>query len=395
MPEEIQNIDLSGSLLEALRQAKSAGLDEAATQKVYYEYINFHTRKKGVPYYGKLELTPLCNLSCKMCYVHLSPEQMGERSLLTTDDWIKLIDQAVKAGMVNVALTGGECLIYPGFDEIYLHLRALGIRTTVLTNGVLLDAERIRFFQQYPPALIQVTLYGASEEEYEQVCGVRRFETVLANIKRAREAELPLNLAITPNRFLPDGGEALLKLVVSLDIPYKINFCLFAPLPGTGREKDSIDMELEDYIRLYSLRAQLNGVSLIPVDPADLPVPAKWSEKQENGLRCGAGMNFFTIQWNGTMTPCSMLFHVREYPLQNGFEVAWKTIHEAALRYPIPVECEACEYNRVCPTCPVIHAQDALPGHASPRQCQRTQRLIERGIMRLNTPKDNNLSYIL
>ena len=166
-----------------------------------------------------LELTPLCNLNCKMCYVHLTPQQMGERRLLPTDVWLNLIDQAEKAGMTKAALTGGECLTYPGFDEIYLHLQTLGIRTAVLTNGVLLNEDRIRFFQRYPPALIQITLYGASEEEYEQVCGTRHFETVLANIRRAQEAGLSLFIAITPNRFLTDGGEALLKLAVSLDIP--------------------------------------------------------------------------------------------------------------------------------------------------------------------------------
>jgi radical SAM protein with 4Fe4S-binding SPASM domain len=360
---------------------------------VYNEYFSYQTREKAVPYQGTFELTPLCNLNCKMCYVHLSPEQMGERSLLSADTWIKLIDQAAEAGMMNASLTGGECFTYPGFDEVYLHLQAQGIRTAVLTNGVLLDEERIRFFQQYPPALIQITLYGSSEEEYEQVCGARRYETVLANINRAVEAKLPLFIAITPNRYLPDRGEGLLRLVTSLGIPYNINSCLFTPQPGTGREKDSVDMELEDYIRLYTLRAQLNGASHTPIDPAALPEPAARSERQVTGLRCGAGMNAFAIQWDGTMIPCTSLHYVREYPLKNGFEAAWKTIHEAALHFSIPAECETCRYNSVCPACPAIHAQDAPPGHASPRQCRRARRLVESGLVRLNAPEHNDYSH--
>lgn len=390
MPEKTKCIDLSCGLLEVLRNAEAAGLDAAGIEKVYNEYFSFWTRKKAVPYHGMFELTPLCNLNCKMCYVHLLPEQMGERSLLPTEVWIKLIDQAVEAGMMNAALTGGECLTYPGFDEVYLHLRALGIRTAILTNGVLLDEERLRFFRQYPPALIQITLYGSSEEEYEKVCGARRFETVLANIGHAKEAKLPLYIAITPNRFLPDDGEALLRLVASLDIPYNINSCLFTPQPGTGRENDSADMELEAYIRLYALRAQLNGASLTSVDPAALPEPAGRSEKQVTGLRCGAGMNAFAIQWDGTMIPCSSLFHMREYPLQNGFEAAWKSLHEAAFRFPIPAECEACRYNSVCPACAAIHAQDAPLGHASLHQCMRARRLVESGLVRLNAPEYSN-----
>jgi len=392
MSEKEVGIDLSGSLLNVLRQAEKKGLDAVEIENVYNEYFGYHTRKKGIPYNGVFEMTPLCNLNCKMCYVRLSPEQMGERSPLPAETWIRLIDQAAAAGMMIATLTGGECLTYPGFDEVYLHLQALGIQTKVLTNGVLLDEERVRFFQEHRPALIQITLYGASEEEYEQVCGARRFEAALANIHRAREAELPLFIAITPNRFLPDGGEALLRLVASLDLPYNINSCLFTPQPGTGREKDSLDMELEDYIRLYTLRRQLKGVSITPVDPAELPEPAKQSEKQLTGLRCGAGTNSFTIQWDGTMIPCSSLFQVRTYPLKNGFETAWKAIHESALRFPIPAECEDCQYKSACIICPVIHAQDASPGHASPRQCLRARHIVESGLVRLQLAEENKFS---
>ena len=393
MHDKTAGVDFSGNLLETLRQAEKQGMDAAAAEKVYNEYFTFQTRKKAVPYQGMFELTPLCNLKCKMCYVRLSPEQLGERSLLMADTWIRMIDQAAAAGMMKAALTGGECLTHPDFDAIYLHLQELGIRTAVLTNGILLNEDRIRFFQRYPPALIQITLYGASEEEYEQVCGTRHFETVLANIRRAQEAGLSLFIAITPNRFLTDGGEALLKLAVSLDIPYNINSCLFTPFPGTGREKDSVDMEMEGYIRLYKLRAQMNGEVITPVDPASLPEVARQMEPQKLGLRCGAGMNAFTIQWDGAMIPCSSLFQIRESPLRDGFQAAWNAIHEAALHFPIPAECEACEYNSVCPSCVAIHAQDAPPGHASPRRCQGARRLVESGLVRLHTPKDNDFSH--
>lgn len=393
MHDKTAGVDFSGNLLETLRQAEKQGMDAAAAEKVYNEYFTFQTRKKAVPYQGMFELTPLCNLKCKMCYVRLSPEQLGERSLLMADTWIRMIDQAAAAGMMKAALTGGECLTHPDFDAIYLHLQELGIRTAVLTNGILLNEERIRFFQRYPPALIQITLYGASEEEYEQVCGARHFETVLANIRRAQEAGLSLFIAITPNRFLTDGGEALLKLAASLDIPYNINSCLFTPHPGTGREKDNVDMEMEDYIRLYKLRAQMNGEVITPVDPASLPEVARQTEPQKLGLRCGAGMNAFTIQWDGAMIPCSSLFPIRESPLRDGFQAAWNAIHEAALHFPIPAECEACEYNSVCPSCVAIHAQDAPPGHASPRRCQCARQLVESGLVRLHTPKDNDFSH--
>lgn len=152
-------------------------------------------------------------------------------------------------------------------------------------------------------------------------------------------------------------------------------------------------MEMEDYIRLYKLRAQMNGEVITPVDPASLPEVARQMEPQKLGLRCGAGMNAFTIQWDGAMIPCSSLFQIRENPLRDGFQAAWNAIHEAALRFPIPAECEDCSYNGICPSCAAVHAQDAPPGHASPQRCQRARRLVESGLVRLHTPKDNNFPH--
>lgn len=378
------------TLLELLQLADDRGMSDEEKTSAFNLFLNAQTRKKAIPLFGQFELTPLCNLSCRMCYVHLAPEQMNGHGLLPVNIWKNLIDKAVEAGMMKASLTGGECLTYPGFDEIYLHLWAMGIRTAVLTNGVLLTEERVRFFQRYPPSLLQISLYGSGEEEYEAVCGVRCFKTVLTNIKRAHEAKLPLFIAITPNRFLPDRGESLLRLVASLDIPYNINSCLFTPRAGTGREDECVDMETEDYIHLYKLRAHLNGTILSPIDPRALPDLAAYSDEFVTGLRCGAGMNAFTIQWDGAMIPCSSLSHVRQYPLKTGFEESWKNIHEAALRFPVPAECETCKYNSVCPVCVAIHAQDAPLGHASPRRCSRARRLVESGLVRLIALGNNN-----
>ena len=367
-------------LLELLDEAERKGLSEAEIRRLYGRYLNKRTREKGIPLSGLFELTPLCNLSCKMCYVHLQPEQMKGKSLLTGQQWKGLISDAVAAGMMYATLTGGECMTHPDFEEIYLHLQSLGIMTAVLTNGILLTEERIRFFKEHPVSLIQVSLYGASDDDYEQVCGVRCFDRVVNNIRKAQEYGLPISIAITPNRFIPDKGEKLVRLAASLTIPYNINSCLFSPRPDTERQDELIDLDNDDYIRLYSLRTELAGNPVHESEPCEFVPPDQFG-KECFGLLCGAGMNCFTIAWDGSMMPCSSLHHVRAATLKIGFMPAWKKIHEAAVHYPIPAECVACKYNDVCPSCVAVHAQDAPPGHASPRQCQRAMKLLQSGLV--------------
>ena len=129
--------------LDMLRQqGREAGRDYGD----FSRYLEKKARKMNVPLFGQFELTPLCNLSCKMCYVHRTENQMAGLSPLPPAVWKELMAQAFSAGMFEATLTGGECLTYPGFDELYLYLQSLGCQITVMTNGVLLNEERLRFF---------------------------------------------------------------------------------------------------------------------------------------------------------------------------------------------------------------------------------------------------------
>ena len=105
------------------------------TFKNLSRFLDDKDREKGVPVHGQFELTPLCNFSCKMCYVHLDADQLSGRRVLSTDAWKGLMRQAWEAGMLHASLTGGECLTYPGFDELFLYLQSLGCTISVLTNG--------------------------------------------------------------------------------------------------------------------------------------------------------------------------------------------------------------------------------------------------------------------
>ena len=368
------------SLLDDLKGIESPMLDMHGTME---RFIDIKARKLGIPIHGTFELTPLCNLDCRMCYVHLNKDQLKDKKLLTAQQWKGLIDQAVDAGMLDATLTGGECLTYPGFDEIYLHLQSKGIRTTIMTNGLLLTQERMVFFKKYPPRFIQVSLYGGSEDEYEAVTGYRCFERVLDNIRRLAQTKITSALAITPNCFMPNGGETVVRLAHSLGMSYSINTSLFRPREDTGRQNDAIDMDVDKYIRLQVLRRELNGTKVLPIRECELPVPGK-AGKPMKGLLCAAGNSSFDICWDGTMRPCSSFEDIAAYPLQDGFAAAWKKVRAESLEYPLPAECPECPYRELCPSCVLIHRQDTPAGHASPKVCDRAKKLVSSGLVTIN-----------
>lgn len=373
-------------LFDTIQQVQSPTLDVFGTVN---RFLDMKARKKGIPIRGMFELTPLCNLDCKMCYVHLSKEQLGQRQLLTTAEWKCLMEQAIHAGMMDAMLTGGECLTYPGFDDVYLFLHAHGIRVGILTNGLLLTEERLKFFREHPPKGIQLTLYGSSDDEYERVTGVRCFDRIIRIIQQLKNSKIPIYIAITPNRFMLDNGEELLRLVHGMGVPYSINTSLFMPREETGRSEKAIDLDLDSYIQLQVLRKKLNGNEVMPQVGCTLP-PTSKSCKLEKGLRCSGGSSSFFISWDGRLLPCGSFVDCQAYPLQVGFDQAWQTVRSICREYPLPQECGDCAYNEACPACVMVHGQDTKPGHASPRICARARKQVEAGLVSLDVLRRNH-----
>lgn len=105
------------------------------TYNTYERTLIRRALQKGIPLSASFELSPLCNMNCRMCYVRLSKEEMKEKGRLrTAREWLELAHQMRDSGTLFIILTGGEPLLYPEFKEVYLGLRKLGMIITVNTN---------------------------------------------------------------------------------------------------------------------------------------------------------------------------------------------------------------------------------------------------------------------
>ena len=377
MKETVDGIDF----LDMLREKSDR---KGHTFNDLSDYFEMRAREQGVPIHGQFELTPLCNFDCKMCYTHLTAEQMKGRPLLTAPQWKEIIRQAWERGMFKATLTGGECLTYPGFEEIYLYLHSLGCEVHVLSNGLLLNESWVDFFKAHMPASIQITLYGNSDECYERVTGQRAFGKVCENIKRIQEAELPLRISITPNRFMGDSVFDTVRLAKSLCDSVEVNSGLFNPREETGRAGQEDDLGIDDYIKIYRLIEEIDGYEVREVPEEMLPEPGGTpTEDIPNGLRCGGGRSCFVVDWKGRMTPCNELEQIGADPLQEGFDKAWETINKACCNWPCVAECEVCPYVSVCRTCAAGMLKFAPPGVRPVKLCEQTRKMVRHGIYRI------------
>lgn len=369
------------SLVDKLEEWQRQGLHPNEIALRMRRFMEYKARMKAVPLRGTFELTPLCNLDCKMCYVHQNREQMEAQAmdLLTGRQWCGFIQQAVDMGMLEATLTGGEALLHPDFDDIFLFLEKKHVKVNLKSNGLLLTEKRIAFLKAHHLASLQISVYGCDDVSYEQVTGRACYKQVMESVERVKAAGIPFELVITPNKYVWDRLEELICLVDAMGIQYSVNPGLMDPLVETGRSGGDHDLTLDQYIQLHHLIARLKGVELLPPCVESIPHMGGAVHECVQGMQCAAGRSVFSITWQGRIHACRMLEDIQFDGLSIPFAVGWKLINEAVKVYPIPRECVGCEFEAVCPSCVIQHGYGAEPGHANPAICRRAYRMAAEG----------------
>lgn len=377
------------NLIDLLEDLDREGISGYHRQEIYKRYLNLRARMHGQVYSGGFELTPLCNFDCKMCYVHLTKGQMErEANLLTVQQWISIMGQAVDAGMMHADLTGGECLSYPGFKDVYLYLRSRGVEVSVLTNGQLITEEMADFFAQYPPSVIQITVYGSDEDAYEAVTGRRAFGDVKAAIERLKRRNIRLFLAVTPNRYMQEDTHALMEFLRSLDVRYGIGTGSLPARPDTGRNLESYAPETALYVKLHlDEQRYLRGLedSPAPARPYVDYIPTGFHT--ESKIPCSSGLCAFHINWKGEMSPCIPFHSINRSVLEHGFEDCWNWIKAQMRSYEPPKECSDCANRLACAACPAERTSGVLGGSLNKAVCERYDQYVRAGILQI--PQDD------
>ena len=112
---------------------------------------------RRLPLDATVETTFRCNLRCVHCYVNEPARDPAARAReLSTDRLLRLVDEVVAEGCLEVLFTGGEVLLRPDFPEVYLHAVRRGLRVTVFTNGTLVTDKVADLFEAYRPACIEI-----------------------------------------------------------------------------------------------------------------------------------------------------------------------------------------------------------------------------------------------
>lgn len=337
-------------------------MNKKSTEPYISTYLHSKGRRLGLPIGGNFELTARCNFNCPMCYVHMTEEQVrASGKELTARQWLDIAEAAKSKGMVFALLTGGEPLIRKDFFEIYDGMRQMGLLVSINSNGSMLKGEILERFLENPPVRFNISLYGGSNETYQNMCGRPVYDQVKENIRRLREAgvDVSLNLSITPyNR---QDLDKIYADAVELDVNVRASSYMYPSVRVNGEQYGCGNrLSVEDSARCsvywdtlrfteeeFAIRAE-NMAKLVNTEQDGCPV------ESGEGIRCRAGSSSFWMTWDGRMLPCGMMTTPVAYPLEVGFDAAWEQIRAASAEVRMPAECVSCDHKDICGVCAAV-----------------------------------------
>ncbi|WP_455953196.1 GTP 3',8-cyclase MoaA [Blautia sp.] len=144
--------------------------------------------------YLRISVTDRCNLRCRYCMPE-GVQDVGMKNILTFEEIWEIVKTGVSLGITHIRITGGEPLVRKGCADLILGIRKIpGVETiTMTTNGVLLG----NYAKQLKEASVDgvnISLDTLDPEEFCQITGKREFPAVLAGIRAAKDAGLPVKL---------------------------------------------------------------------------------------------------------------------------------------------------------------------------------------------------------
>jgi radical SAM protein with 4Fe4S-binding SPASM domain len=305
-------------------------------------------RAEHVPVGGSIAMTHRCHLRCVHCYLGDERHATLESREQDTAFWRSLIDQLADAGCLNLLITGGEPLLRRDFAEIYGRAAERGILTTVFTNATLVDERIVSLFDRLTPEMVEVSLYGASPQVYEQITGVPgSYRRCLAGVDALLARGIVVGLKTVVMRENLPEIDAMRRMAEERHVPFRLDAALFpcrdgcqAPLDHRIPPDLAVSLELEDQALLQRTVDFFRRMRRTPAE--------------DRLFSCAAGLTGFHVDPEGRLLPCLMVsthgFDLRKGSFREGWDSVLPGFREQLVEPGYT--CHECEKRFLCGICP-------------------------------------------
>jgi PqqA peptide cyclase len=165
------------------------------------------------PYTLVAELTHRCPLACPYCS---NPRSLVRgHDELTTNEWLRVIDDAAALGVMQMHLSGGEPLARADLEAIAVRARESDLYVNLVTSGVPLERDRLA---RLAPSIdhVQLSVQDADSAASDRVAGCVSFDQKMRVATWVKELGLPLTINVVLHRENIDRTPAMVAMAERL-----------------------------------------------------------------------------------------------------------------------------------------------------------------------------------
>jgi radical SAM protein with 4Fe4S-binding SPASM domain len=322
------------------------------------------------PFMVSYSITTKCNLKCKHCYSESVDKSAPDE--LSTEEAFHLVDDLSSWGIGLLIIDGGEPLCREDMLGIVRYASSKGIRTTIGSNGTLIDEAMARKMVDAGVMAVAISVDGADAVTHDSFRGVDgAFEQTFRGIEACRNAGLPfqLNMVIHKDNFSQLGE--MLRLALDLGANATEAFDLVAAgrakhecqgLVLSLEERKQVMEQLAEAQEDYPIVIRVPGCPMYPLVLQEKNIipkhfPAEMLRRVPYyGRGCAAGMpmGYVMVLSNGEVNPCMLLQvnlgNIRQQSIISIWENS-PTLTKLRQRDLLKGECGVCNYKLTCSGC--------------------------------------------
>jgi len=120
------------------------------------------------------EITHRCPLHCVYCS---NPVVLtAAKSELSTEEWLRVFQEAARLGVLHVHLTGGEPAARADLCQLIAGAHSNGLYTNLITSGIGISRDRLKSLVDAGLDHIQVSFQDSRKEHADSIAGARAHE---------------------------------------------------------------------------------------------------------------------------------------------------------------------------------------------------------------------------
>ena len=307
------------------------------------------------PVNANLYLTHYCNLGCSFCCYR--PFQKGNNKDLSTEQWLKIIDELSDLRVFQIRIPGGEPFVREDLLKILEHIALRNMRFTLNTNGTLMSEQDARFIASLNRAdEIRLSVDGM-EEKHDEIRGAGNWKRTINAIKFLKKyaVKVHITMVLTTSNY-QDCIKTCHFLFDDLQVnSLQINSVSdgFSEIsPEQGKVSDEVYARImKEVIMLKKTYPQITSSFLDMYRQITNPV------NREDCRRCTTPWKGVTVRADGAIIACpSAVNHILGWCGKDSIRDVWYNSQtmtdfrqEICTGYELPEkECVNCQYQWYC-----------------------------------------------